>query len=165
MLLTHRNLLANLLPLETEIAKYIKWGRFFHPIRFLNLVPLSHVFGQFMGIFVPQLLGGEVHFHDSLNPAEVVRRTRASRISVIILVPRMLDSLREWVERTYALVPRIGRDKVRDIIVNDSLGICAQLDIEVEKTIAAYVDPWLERDQPAYAGQFDEAKRIPLPLV
>ena len=99
VLLTHRNLLANLLPLETEIAKYIKWERFFHPLRFLNLVPLSHVFGQFMGVFVPQLLGGEVHFHDTLNPAEVVRRTRESRISVIVLVPRMLDSLREWVER------------------------------------------------------------------
>ncbi len=49
--------------------------------------------------------------------------------------------------------------------MNDSLGIGAQLDAEVEKTIAAYVDPWLERDKPVYAGQFDEAKRIPLPLV
>ncbi|HUS09396.1 MAG TPA: AMP-binding protein [Pyrinomonadaceae bacterium] len=103
VLLTQGNLLANLLPLETEIAKYIKWERFFHPLRFLNLVPLSHVFGQFMGVFIPQLLGGEVHFHNTLNPAEVVRRTRESRISVIVLVPRMLDSLREWVERKYDL--------------------------------------------------------------
>jgi long-chain acyl-CoA synthetase len=102
VLLTHRNLLANLLPLETEIGKYLKWERFFHPIRFLNLVPLSHVFGQFMGVFVPQLIGGEVHFHDSLNPAEVVRRTRESRISVIVLVPRVLDSLREWIKRNDA---------------------------------------------------------------
>jgi long-chain acyl-CoA synthetase len=102
VLLTHRNLLANLLPLETEIAKYLKWERLFHPIRFLNLVPLSHVFGQFMGVFVPQLIGGEVHFHDSLNPAEVVRRTRESRISVIVLVPRVLESLREWIKRNHA---------------------------------------------------------------
>src|SRR5687767_9275607 len=65
-----------------------------------------------MGLFVPQLLGGEVHFHDTLNPAEIVRRTRESRISVIILVPRMLDTLREWVERNAALgtvVERIAR--------------------------------------------------------
>ncbi len=102
VLITHRNLLANLLPMEREISKYLKWERIFHPIRFLNLVPLSHVFGQFMGVFVPQLLGGEVHFHDTLNPAEVVRRTRESRISVIVLVPRMLDSLREWIRRTHA---------------------------------------------------------------
>lgn len=108
VLLTHRNLLANLQPLEAEIGKYIKWERLFHPIRFLNLVPLSHVFGQFMGIFVPQLLGGEVHFQDSLNPAEIVRRTREARISVIVLVPRLLEGLREWVMRDYDAQGRDG---------------------------------------------------------
>ncbi len=108
VLLTHRNLLANLQPLEAEIAKYIKWERPFHPLRFLNLVPLSHVFGQFMGIFVPQLLGGEVHFQDSLNPAETVRRARDERISVIVLVPRLLEGLREWVTRDYAARGREG---------------------------------------------------------
>ena len=102
VILTHNNLLANLHPLEKEIKKYLKWERFFHPIRFLNLVPLSHVFGQFMGLFVPQLIGGEVHFQESLNPAEIVRTTRKHRISVIVLVPRVLDALREWIERDYA---------------------------------------------------------------
>ncbi|HYN26091.1 MAG TPA: AMP-binding protein [Pyrinomonadaceae bacterium] len=118
VLLTHGNLLANLLPLEAEIKKYLKWERFFHPLRFLNLVPLSHVFGQFMGVFVPQLLGGEVHFHDTLNPAEIVRRTRESRISVIVLVPRVLDSLREWVERNYGARPcQIGQlDQLKERI-------------------------------------------------
>src|SRR5688572_14393517 len=99
VLLTQRNLLANLLPFEAEIAKYLKWERFFHPVRFLNLVPLSHVFGQFMGIFVPQLIGGEVHFHDSVKPAEIARRTRENRISVIVTVPRILDTLRTWLLR------------------------------------------------------------------
>ncbi|MDQ3754385.1 MAG: acyl--CoA ligase, partial [Acidobacteriota bacterium] len=102
VLLTHRNLLANLLPLETEIKKYLRWERFFHPLRFLQLVPLSHVFGQFMGVFVPQLLGGEVHFQESLNPAEIIRTTKKHRVSVVVLVPRLLGSLREWVERDYA---------------------------------------------------------------
>jgi long-chain acyl-CoA synthetase len=102
VVLTHGNILANLRPLEKEIKKYLKWERFFHPIRFLNLVPLSHVFGQFMGLFVPQLTGGEVHFQESLNPAEIIRTARKSRISVIALVPRVLDALRESVERDYA---------------------------------------------------------------
>lgn len=99
VVLTHRNLLANLSPIEREIGKYLKWERFFHPIRFLNLVPLSHVFGQFMGLFVPQLMGGEVHFQESLNPSEIVRTTRKNRVSVVVAVPRVLDALREWVER------------------------------------------------------------------
>lgn len=97
--LAHRNFLANLAPLEEEIARYLKWERLVHPIRFLNLVPLSHVFGQFMGIFVPQLLGGEVHFHDSLNPSELVETIRRERVSVAVTVPRMLETLREHVER------------------------------------------------------------------
>ncbi|HKS08948.1 MAG TPA: AMP-binding protein [Pyrinomonadaceae bacterium] len=101
VVLTHQNLLANLAPLEREIRKYLKWERFFHPIRFLNLVPMSHVFGQFMGLFVPQLMGGEVHFQELLNPAEIVRTTRRNRISIIVAVPRVLDGLREWVERDF----------------------------------------------------------------
>ena len=112
VLITHRNMLANLKPMEGEIHRYLRWERFIHPIRFLNLVPLSHVFGQFMGVFVPQLLGGEVHFHDTLNPAEIVRRTRESRISVIVLVPRMLESLREWLLRTQSS----GRDFERKLL-------------------------------------------------
>jgi long-chain acyl-CoA synthetase len=99
VVLTHQNLLANLAPVEREIQKYLKWERLFHPIRFLNLVPLSHVFGQLMGLFVPQLMGGEVHFQESLNPAEIVRTTRKNRVSVIVAVPRVLDGLSEWVER------------------------------------------------------------------
>jgi long-chain acyl-CoA synthetase len=100
--LTHRNLLANLAPLEEEIKKYLRWERIVHPVRFLNLLPLSHVFGQFMGLFVPQLLGGEVYFQDSLNPSEIARAIKSQRISVVVTVPRMLDTLREHVERRAA---------------------------------------------------------------
>ena len=102
VLLTHRNLLANLAPLEEEIAKYIKWERLVHPIRFLNLVPLSHIFGQFMGMFVPPLIGGEVFFQESINPSEIIRTTKREHISVIVAVPRILEALREHTERSFA---------------------------------------------------------------
>ncbi len=97
--LTHRNLLANLAPLEEEMQKYLRWIRLVRPLRFLCLLPLSHVFGQFMGILVPQLTGGEVIFQDALNPSEIVNTVRGRRVSVVVTVPRMLDSLREHVER------------------------------------------------------------------
>ncbi|HEX8144545.1 MAG TPA: AMP-binding protein [Pyrinomonadaceae bacterium] len=99
VILTHANLLANLTPLEAEVQKYLKWERLVHPLRFLNLLPLSHIFGQFMGIFVPLLLGGEVFFQDSLNPSEIIHRARTRRINVIVTVPRLLDTLREKIER------------------------------------------------------------------
>ncbi len=71
----------------------------------------------------------------------------------------------KWLERTYDFAPRIGLDKLKDILVNDSLGIGAELDAEVEKTAAAYVDPWLERDKPVFAGQFESERRVPLPVL
>jgi long-chain acyl-CoA synthetase len=100
--ITNRNLLANLRPLEKEIDKYLKWERLVHPVRFLNLLPLSHIFGQFMGVFVPQLLGGQVFFQESLNGSQIVSMVKRERISVIVCVPRLLEILRERVEREYA---------------------------------------------------------------
>jgi long-chain acyl-CoA synthetase len=99
VVITHGNVLGNIAPLETEIQKYLKYERPVHPVRFLNLLPLSHVFGQFLGIFLPQLMGGTVIFQDSLNPGEVVRTIRRERVSVLVAVPRMLQSLKEKIER------------------------------------------------------------------
>jgi long-chain acyl-CoA synthetase len=99
--LTHRNVLANINPLEPQIQKYLKYERLVHPLRFLNLLPLSHVFGQFMGIFVPQLLAAEVFFQDSLNASEIIQTVKKHRISVIVSVPRVLDTLRNKIERDY----------------------------------------------------------------
>ena len=99
VVLTHGNILANLEPLEVEIARYRKYERWFHPLRFLNLVPLSHVFGQFMGLFVPALLPGTAVFSDTLNPADMLRTIRKERVSVLVAVPRLLETLREKLER------------------------------------------------------------------
>jgi long-chain acyl-CoA synthetase len=99
VVITHGNVLANIAPLESEIRKYLKYERLVHPVRFLNLLPLSHVFGQFLGIFLPQLLGGTVIFEDTLKPAELIRTVRRERVSVLVAVPRLLQSLREKIER------------------------------------------------------------------
>ena len=76
VVLTHGNVLSNLEPIEREIARYRKYERFFHPLKFLNLLPLSHVFGQMLGIFIPQILGATAIFLDSLRPADVAATIR-----------------------------------------------------------------------------------------
>src|SRR5438046_5618188 len=73
VVLTHGNFLANLEPLERGIATYRKYERWLHPLRFVTLVPLSHVFGQFMALLVPPLLGATVVFYSSPNATEVIR--------------------------------------------------------------------------------------------
>jgi len=98
--LTHGNLTANLSALDDYVQPYLKWERFVHPLRFLSVLPLSHVFGQLMGIFVPQLIKAQVHFCDSLNPTDVMDLVRRQRINAIVTIPRLLESLRDKVERT-----------------------------------------------------------------
>lgn len=99
VVITHGNVLANIAPLETQIRGYLKYERLVHPIRFLNLLPLSHVFGQFLGIFLPPILGGTVIFQEEFNPTEVVRTIQRERVSVLVSVPRVLQSLKQKVER------------------------------------------------------------------
>jgi long-chain acyl-CoA synthetase len=99
VVLTHGNFLANLEPLERGIAPYRKYEKWFHPLRFVTLVPLSHVFGQFMTLFVPPLLGATVVFEPSANPTEIVRTIQRERATAFIAVPRMFDGLRAGILR------------------------------------------------------------------
>ncbi len=99
VLITHRNVLANIVPVEREIVKYRKWGRPFFPIRFLNLLPLSHMFGQAMATFIPPMLPGVVVFMRGYNPVDIVREIKTRRVSVLVSVPKILDVLREHVRR------------------------------------------------------------------
>src|SRR5262249_47163775 len=70
--ITHRNILANVIPIEREVMKYRKYARPFHPLRFLNLLPLSHMFGQSMATFVPPMLEGTVVFSHGYSPTEIL---------------------------------------------------------------------------------------------
>jgi len=98
VVISHGNVLANIAPLEEQIRGYLKYERWVHPVRFLNLLPLSHVFGQFLGIFVPPLLRATVFFQPSLNPSELIDTIRRERISLLVAVPQMLQSLKNKVE-------------------------------------------------------------------
>ena len=83
---------------------------------------------------------------------------------VMTLTGRFLQYYREnanWLERTYAFVPRIGIERLREIVVDDSDGLAEQLDANMAKSVAAYRDPWQDGREPATEGQF----RTSLPLV
>jgi long-chain acyl-CoA synthetase len=100
VIITHRNILANIRPIEREVLKYRRYGRPFFPLRFLNLLPLSHLFGQAMATFIPPMLPGTVVFMRGFNPADIVEQVRKRRVSVLVSVPKILDVLAEHVRRT-----------------------------------------------------------------
>ncbi|HXW05739.1 MAG TPA: AMP-binding protein [Vicinamibacterales bacterium] len=99
VVITHRNILANIVPIEREVAKYRRWAKPFLPIRFLNLLPLSHMFGQAMATFVPPMLPGLVVFTRSYAPEDILRQIRGRRVSVLVCVPKMLEVLRDYIVR------------------------------------------------------------------
>jgi long-chain acyl-CoA synthetase len=104
VVISHGNVLANISPLEHEIQKYLRYEKFVHPIRFLNLLPLSHVFGQMLGVFIPPLIGGTVIFlGGSPKPADLATTIRRERVSVLVAVPRFMESLQREIERQYEI--------------------------------------------------------------
>ena len=99
----HRHLAPNLAPIQGEIRKYGALARPFQPVRFLDLLPLSHVFGQFAGLYVPVLMGGSVVFLKAVHPGAILETIRRERVSVLISVPRLLEILRREIERRFDL--------------------------------------------------------------
>jgi long-chain acyl-CoA synthetase len=102
---THHNVLASLRPIEREIRKYLKYERVFHPIGILNTLPLSHVFGQFMGIWVPPLLGAVVYFESRPIGADLANLIRGERISVLAAVPRVVEMIGSYLMERFPNLP------------------------------------------------------------
>jgi len=101
VVIRHRNVIANIVPVEREVIKYRKYTRLFHPLRFLNLLPLSHMFGQSMATNIPPMVRGTVIFTRSFNPHDILRLIKSRRVSVLVCVPKILDVLREHAIRSW----------------------------------------------------------------
>jgi nitrite reductase (NADH) large subunit len=99
-----------------------------------------------------------------------VLATVTSPEEVLRLAGRFMQYYREnanWLERTYDFVPRIGIEKLRELIVEDSDGLAEGLDARMQDAVDAYVDPWQQDgSEPATPGQFRPSLRlVDLPLV
>jgi long-chain acyl-CoA synthetase len=99
----HRNICGNLRPFQKEIHKYERWARPFQPIRILDLLPLSHMFGQALGIYIPVLLGGAAIFTPEISSAKIIPMVRKNRITVIVAVPQMLANMKSEIERLFQI--------------------------------------------------------------
>ena len=81
------------------------------------------------------------------------------------LTGRFMQYYREnanWLERTYAFVPRVGIEQIRAVVVEDSEGIAADLDAaDAEATSTPTATRGRKGAEPVTPGQF----RTSLPLV
>jgi long-chain acyl-CoA synthetase len=101
IVLTHGNVLASMVPIEDGAKPYMRYERLVHPLRILHTLPLSHVFGQALGIWVPPLLRAEVHFESRLAAPRLIEQIHDERISVLAAVPRVLALLKTHLEVTH----------------------------------------------------------------
>ena len=85
-------------PSKKGAQPYLRYERLFHPLRFLETLPLSHVFGQMMGLWVPAIFAAEVHFENRLVAARLIETIKRERISVLAAVPRVMALLKTHLE-------------------------------------------------------------------
>jgi long-chain acyl-CoA synthetase len=102
VVLTHGNVLASIEPIEQGAQPYMRYERPFHPLRFLHTLPLSHVFGQTMGLWVPPIFAAEVHFESRLVASRLIETIKRERISVLAAVPRVMALLKTHLEARHS---------------------------------------------------------------
>ncbi len=100
IVITHGNVLASVGPIEYGAQPYLRYERLIHPLRILHTLPLSHVFGQTMGLWVPPIFAAELHFENRLVAHRLIETIHRERISVLAAVPRVLALLKTHLETT-----------------------------------------------------------------
>ncbi|WP_058189433.1 AMP-binding protein [Terracidiphilus gabretensis] len=103
---THGNVLASIGPIEQAAQSYMRYEKYVHPLRFLHTLPLSHVFGQTMGLWIPPIFRAEVHFESRLVAPRLIETIQRERISVLAAVPRVFALLKTHLE---ASIPNLSK--------------------------------------------------------
>lgn len=102
VILTHRNLLANL----SSINQFIK----INPHQtFLSLLPLSHLFEQNPGCLLPLSNGATVVYIHALKPSAIFKALTEEKITNMIIVPRLLQVMADGI---WHQVKAKGKEKI-----------------------------------------------------
>src|SRR3954453_11918560 len=102
---THGNVLASVGPIEQGAQSYMRYEKYVHPLRFLHTLPLSHVFGQTMGLWIPPIFRAEVHFESRLVAPRLIETIQRERISVLAAAPRVFALLKTHLESAHPELP------------------------------------------------------------
>ena len=92
VMLTHRNLLANI----EGVCQYIDCPP---ESRLLSILPLSHMYEQMGGLFIALRSGASVTYPTSRQPTVLSRTMRERKITILLLVPQGLELLMNGIER------------------------------------------------------------------
>lgn len=92
VILTHRNIVANLLSAAAIMPKKRDY-------RFLSLLPLSHMLEQTVGLYLPLYYGATVYYPASRQSSVIFKTLKKQRIGTMVVVPQVLKLMIEAIER------------------------------------------------------------------
>ena len=93
VILSHKNLVANMTRINQQIPIITS------DFNFLSLLPLSHMFEQMGGFFVPLYRGAAIVYLRTLKPSAIMKALGEEDIYAIMSVPRLMQLLKTTIER------------------------------------------------------------------
>lgn len=90
--LTHANVVANVRSAHAALRPT-------HDFRLLSVLPLSHMFEQTAGLFLPLSVGASVHYTPSRQPPVLVKTMRRQKVTAMAVVPQVLELLLAGIEQ------------------------------------------------------------------
>lgn len=92
VVLTHGNVVANVRSARAALQPTADY-------RLLSVLPLSHMFEQTAGLFLPLRVGASVHYPVSRQSAVILKTLRRHRITAMAVVPQVLELLLAGIEQ------------------------------------------------------------------
>ncbi len=97
VMITYKNIEANLVSVQEVMKKYDRIFRIMAGPKILSLVPLSHMYGQLIGILTPLMIGSSVMFAENLSPNYLLRVIKEEKIWILGILPKLLEMLKNQV--------------------------------------------------------------------
>jgi len=90
VVITHGNLLAEVEGAEPAVKRYRKLATLFSPLRLLQLLPFSHMFGQATTLILPPMIPCSIVITQQQSLAAIPALIRDRRVTAAVSVPRSL---------------------------------------------------------------------------
>jgi len=103
VMITHRNIEANLKSILPVMDRWKNFFRLMWKLKILSVVPLSHMYGQLIGIYVPIMIGSSVVFTDSVNPRDLVKAVKEEKVWILGTLPVILELLKDYIIKNFNL--------------------------------------------------------------
>lgn len=103
VILTHKNIGSNLKAAKPVIERWKSIFKLMINPKLLSLVPLSHMYGQVIGIFIPLMIGSSVVFFNSINPEEILKAIKKEKIWILGALPKLVSIIKNHITNKYNL--------------------------------------------------------------